>query len=189
MTNGFPSTGFIGAEFTLEVAGMAADYTWSNGGNAWTTVDNTGKVTFTAKGDLIPVTITATPKAGGAPRTYTFTVGSWFINNGSTTMKWFETFAWCTSQAATPPTRAQLTQGTSTRGVGSLWSEWGEMGNYGNSGFSSSIGRHFNWTTESAGPDSNYLVNLNDGSEGRGGSTDASPFASSNIYVVCQQGL
>ncbi len=27
VTDGFPSTGFIGVEFTLEVAGVAADYT------------------------------------------------------------------------------------------------------------------------------------------------------------------
>ncbi|EKN6177280.1 hypothetical protein DVQ78_11790, partial [Yersinia enterocolitica] len=178
-TDGFPSTGFIGAEFTLAVPGSASDYTWNNGGNAWTAVDNTGRVTFTAKGNSTPVTITATPKAGGAPLTYTFTVSSWFINNGSTTMNWNDASAWCTAQRTTQPTRVQLTQGEDTRGIGALWSEWGDMGYYSSSGFFSANA----WTSEAGdGVGYHYRVLLSDGYV----HSDTDRFA---LYVVCRQGL
>ncbi|HDL6960674.1 TPA: hypothetical protein PXM37_004350, partial [Yersinia enterocolitica] len=91
-----------------------------------------------------PVTITATPTAGGAPLSYTFTVTDWFINNGSTGMTWSDAANWCTNQSATQPTRAQLTQGISARGVGSLWSEWGRWDSYSDSGFV----RNGYWTSE-----------------------------------------
>ncbi|EMR7683814.1 hypothetical protein WKA22_004001 [Yersinia enterocolitica] len=142
-------------------------------------MDNTGKVTFTAKGNSTPVTITATPKAGGAPLTYTFTVSSWFINNGSTTMNWNDASAWCTARGTTQPTRVQLIQGIGTRGIGSLWSEWGNMGNYTGSGFLSI----YYWTSVAGSIGHHDLVFLSSGS------------IASNIdsydggYVVCRQGL
>ncbi|MEX2954835.1 hypothetical protein AB4K01_26960, partial [Serratia fonticola] len=87
MAEGFPSTGFTGARFTLNVSGQASNYTWDNwdnSGGSWVTVDDSGNVSFTAKGNSTPVTITATPKGGGVPLIYTFSVNTWFINNGST---------------------------------------------------------------------------------------------------------
>lgn len=173
---GFPSTGFTGAEFTLNVSGQASDYTWSSS-STWAEVDSGGKVSFTQKGTASPVTITATPTAGGTPLSYTFTVGSWFINNGETYMNWSDAAAWCTAQAAEQSTVAGLTQGTNTRGVGSLWSEWGRMSNYSSSGFVSNY-----WTSEADGVGGHYRVSLIVGVVGSGLDSDTG-------YVVCRQGL
>ncbi|MFQ6283722.1 inverse autotransporter beta domain-containing protein [Yersinia enterocolitica] len=174
---GFPSTGFTGAEFTLNASGQASDYTWSSS-SSWATVDGTGKVRFTQKGNATPVTITATPTAGGTPLSYTFTVSTWFINNGSNAMVWSDAAAWCTSQTATQPTRVELTQGQNTRGVGSLGSEWGQMSNYSSSGF----GNGGYWTSEADGIGYHYVVFLNIGIVISGGD-------SFGDYVVCRQGL
>ncbi|PNK82396.1 hypothetical protein CEQ31_026610 [Serratia odorifera] len=47
---GFPSTGFNGAKFTLEVKeGKAADYTWSSSA-LWVSVNDNGEVSFTGQG-------------------------------------------------------------------------------------------------------------------------------------------
>ncbi|PHZ21696.1 hypothetical protein CS535_21225 [Yersinia massiliensis] len=63
---GSPSTGFIGAEFTLGTNGMASDYTWSSSASSWAPVDSSGKVSFTSQGNASPVTITATPTGSAA---------------------------------------------------------------------------------------------------------------------------
>ncbi|HDL6964654.1 TPA: hypothetical protein PXM28_004088, partial [Yersinia enterocolitica] len=175
---GFPSTGFAQAFFTLNVTGSPSDYTWSSS-SSWATVDSSGKVSFTQKGDSTPVTITATLKAGGAALSYTFSVNSWFINNGSTAMTWSDASNWCTTQSAAQATRAQLTQGTNIRGVGSLWSEWGVMGNYPGSGFVSNT----HWSSELSVAGNHFFVYLNHGYVGYGSDS------SNNIYVACRQGL
>ncbi|PNM27328.1 hypothetical protein A6J66_000940 [Yersinia enterocolitica] len=174
---GFPSTGFTGAEFTLNATGQASDYTWSSD-SSWATVDSTGKVSFTQKGTATPVTITATPKSGGDPLSYTFRVTDWFINNGDTGMTWSDSAAWCTAQGATQPAVAGLTLGYDTRGVSSLWSEWGDMDNYGGSGFSS----YGYWTSEANGDGYHYVVDLDDGLVDRLNDRFST-------YVACRQGL
>lgn len=176
---GFPSTGFIGAEFNLTMSVPVNRYTWSSSNTSWVTVSSSGKVTFTGKGDSSPVTITATPIAGGAPMTYTFTVTDWFINNGSAKMNWSNASNWCSTRGLNSPTRADLTQGRGIRGMGSLWSEWGNMYSYSSAGFVSS---DFYWTSEFTPDNKLYDVNLS-----AGYSTSAAQDAS--IYVVCQQGL
>lgn len=176
--NGFPSTGFTGAEFSLTVTGAASDYTWSSSASSWAPVDSSGKVSFTSQGNASPVTITATPTGGGTPLTYIFTVGSWFINNGSTVMNWANASTWCTNQSLSQPTRGELTMGGDTRAVGSLWSEWGVMGNYSGSGFDSG----YHWTSEADGIGYYYGVGLYNGDVG-------SNYDSGDLYVVCRQGL
>ncbi|MCW6628377.1 hypothetical protein NFB47_13725, partial [Yersinia ruckeri] len=176
--NGFPSTGFTGAEFSLTVTGAASDYTWSSSASSWAPVDSSGKVSFTSQGNASPVTITATPTGGGTPLTYIFTVGSWFINNGSTVMNWANASTWCTNQSLSQPTRGELTMGGDTRAVGSLWSEWGVMGNYSGSGFDSG----YHWTSEADGIGYYYGVSLYNGDVG-------SNYDSGDLYVVCRQGL
>lgn len=176
--NGFPSTGFTGAEFSLTVTGAASDYTWSSSASSWAPVDSSGKVSFTSQGNASPVTITATPTGGGTPLNYIFTVGSWFINNGSTVMNWANASTWCTNQSLSQPTRGELTMGGDTRAVGSLWSEWGVMGNYSGSGFDSG----YHWTSEADGIGYYYGVSLYNGDVG-------SNYDSGDLYVVCRQGL
>ncbi|CNH94607.1 Invasin [Yersinia intermedia] len=186
--DGFPKTGFTGAEFALNVTGAASDYTWSNGGNAWTTVNSSGLVKFIAKGDSSPVTITATSKWGGETLTYTFAVKSWFINNGSTLMTWSAASTWCTNQGMALPTRLQLTNtssygssGTRQAGSDALWSEWGNMGNYSNAGFSIS-GQSYHWTSEAYDGSKHFSVFLFNGNVSNFSNTGGD-------FVACRQGL
>ncbi|WP_447883416.1 hypothetical protein [Serratia fonticola] len=177
--DGFPSTGFTGAEFILTVAGAASDYTWSSDAS-WAQVDSSGKVRFTAQGNASPVTITATPTGGGEPLAYTFTVGSWFINNGKTSMNNSDAANWCLDQGTgwvSPPFAVELSKGLK-RKVGSLWSEWGNMANYSGSGF---IGGYY-WTAEAADIDIHYSIVLSNGGTSYGVDTD-------RYYVVCRQSL
>ncbi|MBL5829222.1 hypothetical protein [Serratia fonticola] len=182
MTEGFPSTGFTGARFALNVRGVASDYAWDNGGSSWVTVDDSGNVAFTDKGNSTPVTITATPKGGGAPLTYTFSVNTWFINNGSTGMSWSDASNWCTAQGLTQPTKDDMTLGTNVRGIGSLWSEWGRMGKYSGSDFVND----YYWTSELEGVFNKivfyYVVHLYDGDVDGGQN-------SSITEAVCRQGI
>lgn len=58
---GFPTTGFKGANFTLNVTDRpASDFTWTSDAS-WLTVTD-GVVTFTGTGDK--VTVTGTPSSG-----------------------------------------------------------------------------------------------------------------------------
>ncbi|PHZ22493.1 hypothetical protein CS535_17585 [Yersinia massiliensis] len=178
---GFPSTGFTGAEFTLTISGVASDYTWSSSASSWAPVDSSGKVRFTSQGNASPVTITATPTGGGAPLTYTFMVGSWFTNNGSTAMNWNDASTFCTSQGLQQPTRKQLVGiGTQQAGSQALWSEWGSMGlYYSGSAFLS----YAYWTSEGDGLGDHYYTALL--INGR----VLSDHHSANYYVVCRQDL
>ncbi|MEX2954810.1 hypothetical protein AB4K01_26800 [Serratia fonticola] len=175
MTEGFPSTGFTGAKFGLNVPGQASNYTWDNGGSSWVTVDDSGNVAFTAKGNSTPVTITATPKGEGVPLTYTFSVNTWFINNGSTAMPWSDASNWCTAQELAQPTRDDMTMGVDVRGMGSLFAEWGSLGKYSGSGF---INLNY-WTSEQSSSGLHYEVNLYDGDVGSANNTY-------DYYVVCR---
>ena len=133
----FPTTGFIGAEFTLKVPGAASDYTWSSSAPSWAPVDSSGKVIFTDKGHLSPVTIRATPKAEGLTLDYTFNVRSWFINNGTNGTNLSEAYLFCAAKKAQLPKRSDLTNMPPERkpGINSLWPEWGRLANYTSSGF------------------------------------------------------
>ncbi|MGL6350052.1 MAG: Ig-like domain-containing protein [Aeromonas sp.] len=183
---GFPSTGFTDAKFTLNLSGGAAsDYYWSSSA-AWAQVDSSGNVSFISQGDISPVTITATPTAGGTPLTYTFTVTSWFIFDHSTFMTWDNASSWCFANGWRQPTVAETTQGTNVRGVGSLFSEWGPIESY----IPSIIGfmdDHF-WTSEvftTTTPGSHhYFIGLNRGFAG-GSIDDNSSIA--GVYGMCRQ--
>lgn len=78
------------------------------GRSSWVTVDDCGTVAITAKDNSRPVTITATPKSGGTPLSYTFSVNTWFINNGSTFMRWRDASNWCAAQGLNQPIRGDL---------------------------------------------------------------------------------
>lgn len=175
IAEGFPSPGFTGAKFALSISGMTSDYTWDNGGSSWVTVDDSGTVAFTAKGNSTPVTITATPKGGGTPLSYTFSVNSWFIYNGSTFMRWRDASNWCAAQGLNQPIRGDLAMGVNARGLGSMFSEWGRMGR-GTGGFNSSA----YWKTEQSSSDSHYTVDRYNG--GYLSSYDTG-------YATCRQSL
>ncbi|UAN21467.1 Ig-like domain-containing protein [Enterobacter sp. JBIWA003] len=139
-TAGFPTTGFNNASFTINTVGAAAGYNWTSSDTSWVSVSSTGRVTFTAEGTTSPVTITATPIAGGDALTYTFTVNKWFINNGATRLTGNNARDWCIGRALNLPVLSDMTVNnsniaTGVRGIGALWNEWGALAVYPGSGF------------------------------------------------------
>lgn len=179
----FPTTGFTGATFTIvpKDSKSASDYTWTSSAS-WVSVTD-GVVKFTGTGTGNKVTITGTPKSGGKAIIYSFTLGSWYINNGDTLVSYSDAAAYCAAQSgASLPTVQQFNGKTAlygTRGtIGGLWSEWGHLSAYSGAGFSGNI----YWSSEQEVSGLHYLVNLNGGVVGH--DPDNIPY-----YVVCRQGL
>ncbi len=189
LNDGFPTTGFIGAVFTLNVTGSPTDYNWASSDTSWVSVDSSGKVSFTAEGNSTPVTITASLKTGGGNLTYTFTVTSWFINNGLDEggLVLSEALTFCTDKGMLLPIRSQLvnvstagTNGTREAGNNMLWSEWGNLNinAYPLAGFVSS----FYWTSELESSGRQYIVRLDNGLLSTRATAASSP-------VVCRKAL
>ncbi|WP_342040160.1 Ig-like domain-containing protein [Aeromonas caviae] len=159
---GFPTTGFDGAEFTLNTPNAPSAYTWS-GDAAWVSVDNGGTVRFISQGDSSPVTITATPKSGGRPLVYTFAVNSWFHSNGGPELSQVDARFWCGEELVprftwSVPTYPLLNEKPSARGtIGMLWSEWGNMRMYSDSTFTNGFNY---WTTSAVTTGKYYWVAL-----------------------------
>ncbi|EMV8527609.1 hypothetical protein AADE18_001158, partial [Salmonella enterica] len=137
VNSGFPSMGFKGANFILNMpAGItASSYTWSSSQPGWVTVDSSGKVTFS--NDASPatktVTITAIPKTGqsGQSLAYTLNLNKWLINSPVQTIPYSVADTYCTSRGMAMPPYAVLYTGNTTRTAGTLWGEWGAMATYG----------------------------------------------------------
>lgn len=158
MDAGFPSTGFSQATFTVDMKGNPDDYIWSsNQPSNVVTVNNSGQVMFDAPPSSGAVTITATPKSGGDPLTYSFNIKSWFsapginVRNDSVVL-------YCQSRGLVLPTRAQFSSGTDTRQVGSLFGEWGNMLNY-SAGFTDV----YYWSSDIGPNESRYFGSLVNG--------------------------
>lgn len=182
---GFPTTGFQGAVFTLQLnGGQPTDFNWSSDAS-WVSVTN-GVVTFTGTGSGGNVTITGISKSGsGETITYSFALSSWFINNGATSqVVWSDASVYCSSQSGySLPTAAQMSlhsnyTATEVRGTGALWNEWGNLSSYSGAGFQPSS----YWSTEQGLTDYHYTAGLNDGFVGLG-------FDASLSAVTCRQGL
>ncbi|HEJ6984603.1 TPA: hypothetical protein SMF26_004713 [Serratia marcescens] len=169
VNEGFPTTGFQGAQFTLELDDAnASDYKWQSSAS-WMTVEN-GVVTFTGKGDGKEVTITGRNENNGRIAHYKFRLWGWFTEYPDTM-----SFSEARKVAGLPSRHDILTQNTAgewdgVRGVGALWSEWGAMSSYGGSG--RAYGRHLCWTRSNSF--NNYggekrtrfnieIINLDDG--------------------------
>ncbi|XKM13092.1 hypothetical protein RCS94_08670 [Orbaceae bacterium ac157xtp] len=123
----FPTTGFVGAEFTLMMIGNVNDYTFThNGGTSITLNTTTGKVTLNSKPGGA-VTITATKN--GMPHYYTFNPALWVRPSGTST----GIYGWANGQCggvSKIPSRLQLTSASFasyyTRAVGGgVFGEWG----------------------------------------------------------------
>ncbi|VEN40723.1 unnamed protein product [Callosobruchus maculatus] len=161
----FPTTGFKGATFTLELdGGKPSDFTWKSDAS-WVSVTD-GVVKFTGTGTKDKVTITGTPKGGkGENIEYNFTLSSWYINDGTEEMNWSDAAAYCSAQTGySQPTVQQLNgnadHAIGTRGtLGGLWSEWGELSKYSGAGFSG----NFYWSSEQQSSGLHYIVYLSDG--------------------------
>ncbi|WP_207385008.1 Ig-like domain-containing protein, partial [Enterobacter hormaechei] len=180
----FPQTGFTGATFKVQLNGNTAtnsNYTWS-ANQAWVNVDGSGNVSFigTATSGTKNVIITATPKAGGAALTYSFSVNKWFTNAGSTFLDWSNASSYCSTRGGVPSI-SEVSSGQNVRGtIGVLYAEWGSLLSY-VAGFD---GNYYYW-----------LSDMRDAVNHRGLIVDSGFTSSNNTYnsmfegVLCRQGL
>ena len=180
---GFPTTGFDGAEFSLNTPSAPSDYTWSSDA-PWVSVDSSGTVSFISQGDAAPVTITATPVSGGEPLAYTFAVTHWFRSDGNNS--WVtssDARSWCRELLPrftwSIPDTYLLNRPPSSRSIGMLWSEWGYMRKYSNSTFA--IGNMPYWAFRPGTTQSYYTVLLGD----KSGSINSSPSSGDKYVAVC----
>ncbi|MGX5025297.1 hypothetical protein ACWKXN_22280, partial [Enterobacter sp. UPMP2060] len=176
--SGFPSTGYRGAEFRIELnTTNVYDYDWTSN-QSWVSVSN-GIVTFTDTGNNDAVTITGKLKNGDATVSYTFRLSVWFDFSAGPDVVYPEAVNHCNSLPGyTLPTINQLRpENGNRRGIGTWWGEWGDAGYYSKAGiktgsyWSSTIGGgeypyHFLWVIYSVDGtyhgaytgDSNYVV-------------------------------
>lgn len=163
-TTTFPSQGFTGAYYQLNNDNFApgktaADYEFSSSAS-WVDVDATGKVTFKNVGSNWE-RITATPKSGGPSYVYEIRVKSWWVNAGEAFMIYSLAENFCSSNGYTLP-RANNLNHSSSRGIGSLYSEWGDMGHYTtDAGFQSNM----YWSSSPANSSEQYVVSLATGDQ------------------------
>jgi len=124
--SGFPTAGFVGAKFNLELnSGSVSEYDWKSD-SAWVSIAG-GEVTFTAQGNGHKVLITGKPKnSNGNSVTYSFTLQNWFTNDHAQALNWIQANSLCSSNGLEMPTIEQL-RGSGDRGIGGLWSEWGDV--------------------------------------------------------------
>ncbi|GCG41720.1 hypothetical protein BvCmsH15A_00583 [Escherichia coli] len=163
-TTTFPSQGFTGAYYQLNNDNFApgktaADYEFSSSAS-WVDVDASGKVTFKNVGSNWE-RITATPKSGGPSYVYEIRVKSWWVNAGEAFMIYSLAENFCSSNGYTLP-RANYLNHSSSRGIGSLYSEWGDMGHYTTeAGFQSNM----YWSSSPANSNEQYVVSLATGDQ------------------------
>lgn len=163
-TTTFPSQGFTGAYYQLNNDNFApgktaTDYEFSSSAS-WVDVDATGKVTFKNVGSNWE-RITATPKSGGPSYVYEIRVKSWWVNAGEAFMIYSLAENFCSSNGYTLP-RANYLNHSSSRGIGSLYSEWGDMGHYTTeAGFQSNM----YWSSSPVNSNEQYVVSLATGDQ------------------------
>ncbi|CNK05628.1 Invasin [Yersinia aldovae] len=140
---GFPETGFIGAQFQLVIGEDPTEnnaYSWYADQN-WVSVDGSGNVRFNQEPTSANnrVIITAEHKTNHTSLTYVFTPTTWFRNNSSAIMAPINADAWCGSQGSgyAIPGYGQMTDrvpdfptGSHRDANGKLWNEWGSMNKY-----------------------------------------------------------
>ena len=171
VNEGFPSTGFIGAKFQLQINNDTARnsaYTWSSSAPGWVSISPTGEVQLTAEpATRQPVTLTATAKDGGDTLTYHFDIRDWFISAGAWNyMSADDADAWCSTQgngyqvpSYTRVTNTTFNLSPGYRDIGGLWTEWGAMASYPASGLPSDQ----TWSKELRGSTQRYTTGLTTG--------------------------
>ncbi|XKM13948.1 hypothetical protein RCS94_01960 [Orbaceae bacterium ac157xtp] len=154
----FPTTGFVGAEFTLVMVGSPTDYTFThNGGTAIILNTTTGKVTLNSKPSGA-VTITATKS--GTSHHYSFNPTLW-VEPKLGQMPYTSAISAC-GGANKIPSQLQLTSKRNadyfTRAVGGgVFGEWGDTNstNYPSSQWSAG---GLYWTRDPYSSSYQYLV-------------------------------
>ncbi|MCB5322457.1 hypothetical protein LH412_10510 [Yersinia intermedia] len=193
LDSGFPKTGFSQATFQFWMNGTSAsgnsNYTFATDPQApWVTVNPaTGVVTFVAEpasAQTVNITITDTRTNEVTP--YSFTIDTWFVNNGSNKMTATQADFYCAGlgRGYGTPSYLKVTNAAyndyGTRAPDErLWDEWGDVGVFSSSGWVSST----YWVLESKGSkrDNVYL--------GLTGGSLTSNLPSSLFYVACSRTL
>lgn len=183
----FPTTGFEGATFTLQLeSGNAADLNWKSNAS-WVAV-NEGKVTFIGQGDNQEVVITATSRSNTAEVIkYSFRLNTWYSKGRGTPttfIQWEQARDDCNTMGNgyRLPTFIELAAGAYTpRQVGILWNEWGNFDGYPLSGIPG--GAH--WTSDLDPYNSGWYGFVYMGSS----SVDAYQSGSLRAYTICRKQL
>ncbi|EFR0233276.1 hypothetical protein HZM05_002841 [Salmonella enterica] len=173
LNSGFPSTGFVGATFTIQIGGSTSNnsqYNWSSSQPSWINVDTRGIVTFRSKpsSSTNKVRVFASSKNDKSILYYKdIILNDWFTNNSTNKGNWASTDNYCRSlgNGYEMPTRARLGMAVvgnsfARRGGLGLWSEWGAMHSYSNGWVA---GNQFYWTAEQMTGSSRYIVRFSDG--------------------------
>ncbi|EBU2669731.1 hypothetical protein CUK74_12590 [Salmonella enterica] len=194
LTSGFPSTGFVGAEFTIQVNGSTGNnsqYNWRTNQPSWVSVSSSGVVKFVAQPSSAAkkARIYAASKLDTSILYYIdININDWFTNNNANKGSWISADTYCRNLGSGYgiPTREKLgIRGgymtfASRTGLG-LWAEWGRMDYYSNSW----IPHEQYWTADVEGPAAGggsfmWSARLSDGYIYKGG-----PNSSFNYYRVC----
>ncbi|MEP9012751.1 Ig-like domain-containing protein, partial [Enterobacter kobei] len=178
--SGVPSTGFTNAKFQIQMYGTNAsngNYDWS-ANQEWVSVDSSGNVIFTSEptSETKTVTITASPKNGQEPFTFSFTIGKWFLpDDNNSGMTWTQANSACSTSGGLS-NNASASSGPGKRLFGSLWGEWGDMEAYG-----FNVSKSY-WLSTSNGSDYHYRLNALTG--GVGWSSNAT-----SGYALCLKSI
>ena len=196
-SSGFPTMGFVGAQFQLFMNGVNAtansNYTYTENGNqTWVDIPASnasgteGTFTFidTPTSANKTLQLIATNKTDSNDKyTLNITLGRWFVNGGATTRTAANADAYCTGLGggySTPPyaTMTNAAYGASgTRApVAGLLNQWGSMGIFGDGWISNVY-----WALEPIGTGRHYVY-IDDGGL-------SSYDSSYNFYVACSRGL
>lgn len=189
----FPTVGFYGATFQPLVDGDAkynSEYTWSVNQN-WLFLDTeTGTMSMKGSGatsDNKTVVVTGTPKKGGQPISYTFTLNYWVVSEGRNSSDPADADSLCPSRGRQVPPPSLLSNGApgsyGTRSVGTLWGEWGDLSQYpdwSHAGYTESM-----WTTDTGKNGSRIYVSW------RNGYVNEKPLPeeSYGVDIVCKRDL
>jgi len=163
--SGFPTTGFNGARFKVNVAGGQPPYSFSASNSAWASIHAaTGEVTRVTHHEVV---FTVTDAAQPNPNRTTFVMKQaalWF-----TGLYGYETWSVAAGRGRLPAP-GHLTSGQDIRGIGTLFGEWGDMqrGYNWTMGGTNESGAHDPniseyWTHQNSGDGSYYTVSLKHG--------------------------
>ncbi|WP_447746280.1 inverse autotransporter beta domain-containing protein [Enterobacter asburiae] len=161
--SGFPSTGFRGAEFRIELnTTNVSDYDWASN-KSWVSVSG-GIVTFSDIGNNDTVTIIGRRKSSDITVSYTFRLSSWFDFSATTYVVYPEAINHCNNLPGyTLPTINQLRVPQGRGVIGAWWSEWGDPSYYSKAGIE--VGSY--WSSTVGGGTYPYyfleVMNISDG--------------------------
>jgi len=124
--NGFPTTGSLGAKFTINTPDGPTRYTWTSS-QPWVSVSAGGEVSFTGSPTSSTKSVTITAIQGNNHLSYTFALQKWFAK-GSSNATFSNVGAECRNNGGDVPEPMDIAGPLiAKRVVGSLWGEWGNM--------------------------------------------------------------